>query len=141
MKTPGLYQVPELRYPFDCCHPCCCHCPCRRPPPSFPPHHRRHHREADDLDVRDVLAKTPGLYLVPELRYPCFQKTCNYLYAKFGCKGGKRVSVDQVTHGIKFLFKNIYVICGKTILKQIIGFPMELDHGPLCANLCLFFFF
>ena len=63
-----------------------------------------------------------------------------YKYAKFGGKGGKRVSLDQVTYGIKFLFKNIYVICGKTILKQIIGFPMGYDHGPLCANLCLFFF-
>ena len=35
----------------------------RHPPP---PHH--HHQEVDALDV---LAKTPTLYLVPELRYPC----------------------------------------------------------------------
>ena len=45
---------------------CCC------PPPCRPPPHRRHHHEADGLDILDVLAKTPGLYLVPELRYPWF---------------------------------------------------------------------
>merc|ERR1712148_91671 len=56
-----------MTYP---CHPCCCHCPYRYPPPRCPPPHH-HHYEADALDVLDVLAKTPGLYLVPELRYPC----------------------------------------------------------------------
>ena len=30
-----------------------------------------HPHEADGLNVLDVLAKTPGLYLVRELRYPC----------------------------------------------------------------------
>ena len=35
----------------------------RRDPP---PHH---HQEVDALIILDVLAKTPGLYLVPELRY------------------------------------------------------------------------
>merc|ERR1712015_247642 len=75
-KTPGLYLVPELRYPCHCCHPCCCcrPCRCRRPCRCPPPHclpPRRHHHEADALGVLDVLAKTPCLYLVPELRYPC----------------------------------------------------------------------
>merc|ERR1711913_19857 len=33
-KTPGLYLIPELRYPCHCCHPCCCRRrPCRYPPP------------------------------------------------------------------------------------------------------------
>ena len=62
-KTPGLYLVPELRYPWSCCRSCHCPPPCCRPPP---PHH---HHEADALDVLDVLAKIPGLYLVPKLRY------------------------------------------------------------------------
>ena len=63
-----------------------------------------------------------------------------YNYAKFGGKGGKTVTLDQITNGLKFLFENIYVRCGNTILKQIVGFPMGYDHGPLCANLSLFFF-
>merc|ERR1712030_214959 len=45
-KTPGLYLVPELRYPCHCCHPCCCcrrPCRCRCPPPRCPPPHHRHH--------------------------------------------------------------------------------------------------
>ena len=29
-----------------------------------------HREEVDALGALDVLAKTPGLYLVPELRYP-----------------------------------------------------------------------
>merc|ERR1712237_182914 len=70
-KTPGLYLDPELRYPCHCCRPCCCCRPCRCPPPHCPPPHHCHHHEADALDVLDVLAKTPYLYLVPKLRYPC----------------------------------------------------------------------
>ena len=31
----------------------------------------RHHHQADTLSILDVLAKTPCLYLIPELRYPC----------------------------------------------------------------------
>ena len=63
-----------------------------------------------------------------------------YNYAKFGGTGGRTVTLKQVTDGLKFLFENIYVRCGQVILKQIIGFPMGYDHGPLCANLSLFFF-
>merc|ERR1712030_90004 len=70
-KTPGLYLVPELRYPCHHCPPCCCCRPCHCPSPCRPPPHHRHHHEADALDVLDVLAKTPCLYQVPELRYPC----------------------------------------------------------------------
>ena len=43
-------------------------CPPPCPPPPPPPHH---HHEAIALDVLDVLAKTPRLYLVPKLRYSC----------------------------------------------------------------------
>ena len=60
MNTPGLYIVPELRYPCYCC--------CRRPPPCPPPPHCRHHHEADALDVFDVHAKHPDLYQVSKLR-------------------------------------------------------------------------
>ena len=60
-KTPGLYLVPELRYPFHCCCPCCCCCPCRCTPPHCHPPHCHHH----DVVVLDVLTKTPALYLVP----------------------------------------------------------------------------
>ena len=71
-KTPCLYQVPDLRYPCHCCRPCCCCRPscCPLPPPRPP--HRCHHHEAHALNVLDVFAKTPGLYLVPELRYPWY---------------------------------------------------------------------
>ena len=66
-KTAGLYLVPELRYSCHRCRPCCC---CRRscccPPPCLCPPPRHHHHEVVALDV---LAKSPGLYLVPELRY------------------------------------------------------------------------
>ena len=63
-KIPGLYLVPELRYPCQCCLPCCCHRPCRCPPACRPPPHSRYHHEAYALDVLDVYAKTPGLYQV-----------------------------------------------------------------------------
>ena len=57
--------------PYHCCCPCCSCRPCCCPPPHpTPPPYRHHHHEVDALDVLDVLAKTPGLYLVPELRYP-----------------------------------------------------------------------
>merc|ERR1712015_36156 len=67
VKTPGLYLVPELNYLCHCSRPCCC---CGPPPRRHPPH-RHHHHEADALDILDVIAKTPCLYQVPELRYPC----------------------------------------------------------------------
>ena len=67
-KTPGLYLVPELRYPCHCCRPCCCRRPCHFPPPRRPPPYCRHHHEVDALDVLDVHAKTPSLYQVPKLR-------------------------------------------------------------------------
>ena len=35
-KTPCLYLIPKLRYPYHCCRPC--RCP---PPRRHPPHHRR----------------------------------------------------------------------------------------------------
>merc|ERR1712105_266924 len=59
--------VPELRYPCHRYRPCCYRHPCHYPPPP----HRRHHHETDALDILDIHAKTPGLYLVPELRYSC----------------------------------------------------------------------
>ena len=43
----------------------CCPPPRRRPP-------RQHN--SHEVDALDVLAKTPGLYLVPELRYIYFGK-------------------------------------------------------------------
>ena len=64
-KTPGLYLVPELRYPWSFCRPCC-----YPPPRCYPPPYHRHHHEANTFDVIDVLTKTPGLYLVLELWYP-----------------------------------------------------------------------
>ena len=68
-KPKVFIYSPELRYPCHRCCPCCCRRPCRCPPPRRCPPHRRHHHEADALDVLDVLAKTPCLYQVPELRY------------------------------------------------------------------------
>merc|ERR1712030_27843 len=65
-KTPGLYLVPELRYPYHCCRR-----PYRCPPPRRHPPNCHHHHKANALEVLDVLAKIPCLYLVPELRYPC----------------------------------------------------------------------
>ena len=32
---------------------------------------RRHNHKANALDILNILTKTPYLYLVPELRYPC----------------------------------------------------------------------
>ena len=75
-KPPGLYLVPELRYPCHCCYPCRCPPPCPCPPPRC--HPPPPHQEVDALIILDVLAKTPGLYLVPELRYPwsCCRPCC-----------------------------------------------------------------
>ena len=65
-KTPGLYLVPDLRYHCHCHRPCCCRRPCCCPPPRchLPPRHHYH----QEVDALDVIAKTPGLYHVPELR-------------------------------------------------------------------------
>ena len=43
------------------------------PPPRSPPPRFHHHHEADALYF---LIKTPGLYLVAELRYPCHLCRC-----------------------------------------------------------------
>ena len=54
-----------MRYFCHLCFPCYCPRPCR----CFPLLHPYH--EANALDVIHVLVKTPGLYLVPEMRYSC----------------------------------------------------------------------
>ena len=54
-KTPGLYLVPELRYPCHCCRPCCCHCP----PPRCPPHHRHHHHLGSWGNTRGRSSRKP----------------------------------------------------------------------------------
>ena len=67
-KSPRLYLVTELRYPCHRCHPCCCRRPYCCLLPCHPSPSNHHHHEVDALDV---LAKTPNLYIVPGLRYPC----------------------------------------------------------------------
>ena len=71
-KPPGFYLNPDLRYPCLHCHPYCCHCPWCCPPHCIhPPCH--HHHDTDALNILYVLAKIPGLYLIPELRYSCYR--------------------------------------------------------------------
>ena len=62
-------------------------------------------------------------------------------YAQFKTSGGSnRYTCDQICGAIKLLFNSNYIRCGDVLLKQVIGFPMGIDCGPLCANLCLFKF-
>ena len=44
---------------------------------------------------------------------------------------------DLIKH-IRYLIDNIYVVCGDTIFRQIIGIPIGTDCAPFLANLFLY---
>ena len=39
---------------------------------------------------------------------------------------------------MKWLIGNIYVVCGDSLLKKVIGIPMGTDYAPFLANLQLY---
>jgi hypothetical protein len=45
---------------------------------------------------------------------------------------------DELIERVNWLTNNIYVTCGDSMLKQIIGIPMGTDCAPFLANLFLF---
>ena len=45
---------------------------------------------------------------------------------------------DELINHVKWLISNIYVVCGDSMFKQVIGIPMGTDCAPFLANLFLF---
>ena len=45
---------------------------------------------------------------------------------------------DELIKHVKWLITNIYVTCGDSMFKQVIGIPMGTDCAPFLANLFLF---
>ena len=45
---------------------------------------------------------------------------------------------DELIGHIKWLIDNIYVVCGDSMFRQVIGIPMGTDCAPFLANLFLF---
>ena len=44
---------------------------------------------------------------------------------------------DLISH-VNYLIDNIYVVCGNTLFRQVIGIPMGTDCAPFLANLFLY---
>jgi hypothetical protein len=45
---------------------------------------------------------------------------------------------EELINHIKWLIKNIYVVCGDSLFRQTIGIPMGTDCAPFLANLYLY---
>jgi hypothetical protein len=45
---------------------------------------------------------------------------------------------DELINHMKWLISNIYVVCGDSLFKQVIGIPMGTDCAPFLANLYLY---
>ena len=45
---------------------------------------------------------------------------------------------DELIKHVNWLIANIYVVCGDSMFKQVIGIPMGTDCAPFLANLFLF---
>ena len=45
---------------------------------------------------------------------------------------------DELIGHVNWLISNIYVTCGDSMFKQVIGIPMGTDCAPFLANLFLF---
>ena len=55
-------------------------------------------------------------------------------------RSNNKISWDdkELIKHIRYLIDNIYVVCGDTIFRQIIGIPMGTDCAPFLANLFLY---
>ena len=50
----------------------------------------------------------------------------------------KAYSKDDLIKMINFLIGNVYVTCGHSLFRQVIGIPMCTDCAPFLANLFLY---
>ena len=48
------------------------------------------------------------------------------------------INKDELINHVNWLIANIYVVCGDSMFKQVIGIPMGTDCAPFLANLFLF---
>ena len=47
---------------------------------------------------------------------------------------------EELIGHVEWLIDNIYVVCGDSLFKQVIGIPMGTDCAPFLANLFLYAF-
>ena len=64
------------------------------------------------------------------------QKTAKWSRAK-GTNKRYWTANDLIYH-VNYLIDNIYVVCGNTLFRQVIGIPMGTDCAPFLANLFLY---